>query len=116
MRLRVHAEKTPQGGWELKYPGIRPHGTAVQVPLVSAGSITLPQSAAFDPSNADNRDLALAVTALKSPKQGDIAKFGDYLFEVLLSAVWEDVLRAAENDPLEVIELASADPEFHRLP
>src|SRR5687768_6871989 len=116
MRVRVEAERTPQDTWEIKYPGIRPHGPAVTLLLAPVGLITLPRTALFDPSVPVNRVLALAVTTLKTPKEGDVVKFGNYLFDVLLGAVWDDIQRLAKNDPLAVIELASADPEFHRLP
>ena len=116
MRIRVDVARLAKDRWELSYPSLRPGGPAVPVELVAAGTITLPKTAAFDPNTTADRDLALSVTALKTPKGGDVARFGAYLFDVLLGAVWAEVEALPAQDRLETIELSSLDPEFHRLP
>jgi hypothetical protein len=85
--IRVEAARTAQGTWDIRYPGLLPGAPAVSVDLVLAGTITLPRTPSFDPAVPANRDLALAVTTLKTPKEGEVDKFGKYLFEVLLGAV-----------------------------
>jgi hypothetical protein len=114
--IRVEAARTAQGTWDIRYPGLLPGAPAVSVDLVLAGTITLPRTPSFDPAVPANRDLALAVTTLKTPKEGEVDKFGKYLFEVLLGAVKDEAERLAKSNELSAIELSSADPEFHRLP
>jgi len=110
-RLRIQVERTTPTTWEIRYPGM----AAVQprtVTLVSGG-ITLPQTTGFDPNNLQDRKLAIDITELKSPRSGDVARFGSYLFDVLVGSAWNTI--AAGGLP-SAIELASSDPEFHRLP
>lgn len=115
MRVRVEVAKT-QRGWTITYPVLGSASPTIPMELVSAATITLPRIASFDPSVPDNLNLALSVTTLKTPKDGEVARFGAYLFDVLLGPVWGEVQRLAAADPLTAIELSSADPEFHRLP
>lgn len=115
MHLSVEVAKIAQE-WHISYPRLRPYGEPILIDLVSAGTITLPRTADFDPGLFENRDLALSVTTMKTPKEGDVARFGSYLFNVLLKPVWDDVVGRHDTDPLTAIELSSEDPEFHRLP
>ncbi|MEO8369841.1 MAG: CHAT domain-containing protein [Candidatus Solibacter sp.] len=119
MRIRVEVERNGNT-WKIRYPNLGAKGDPpVTVDLVSAGPITLPKTAGFDPGTEKDKELALAVTTLKTPQPGDVARFGGYLFDLLLGAVWAEVQAAAIQappDPLETIELSSADQEFHRLP
>jgi hypothetical protein len=119
VRIRVEVERNGNA-WEIRYPNLRAKADPpVTVELVSAGPITLPKTAGFDPGVDSNRELALSVTTLKTPQPGDVARFGDYLFDLLLGAVWADIQAAEMQSPpdaLETVEISSADQEFHRLP
>src|SRR5262245_49074207 len=110
-RLRIQVERTNPTTWEIRYPGI----AALQPRAVTLiqGAFTLPQATGFDPNNPQDRALAVDITALKSPRNGDVARFGGYLFDVLVGSTWNAITAGGLPS---AIELASSDPEFHRLP
>ncbi len=115
--MRVRIDITRSGNaWTVTYPGLLPARPSFSVNLVQAGTMVLPKTAGFDPTLHDNADLADGVIRLKTPREGDVAKFGTYLFEVLLGPIWADVGNLPPADALSAVELSSADPDFHRLP
>lgn len=113
MRIRIDVARTGDA-WTVTYPGLA--GASVQVDLVQVATMVLPKTASFDPGLQDHVDLADSIIRLKTPRGGDVAKFGNYLFEVLLEPVWAEIQSHAPADPLAVVELSSSDPDFHRLP
>src|SRR5215831_17457088 len=112
-RVRVQVERV-NNTWEIRYPGfpaLQPR-TLNLIPNV----ITLPQTTGdggFDPGKPENLSLAINITQLKTPGNGDVARFGSYLFDVLIGSNWNAI---AVPNPPSAIELVSSDPEFHRLP
>jgi hypothetical protein len=69
--------------WTVTYPGLA--GASAQVDLVQAATMVLPKTASFDPGLQDHVDLADGIIRLKTPRTGDVAKFGSISSRFCLS-------------------------------